>query len=289
MVSGTFLIDSVNAMTVSYITEDTWIFSYATGGQSGWNYEGNSTFLVGYNTGNRYGIVNMSITDLIEDYENGVVPDFVYLRLYGYLHVLGDYDLPIEIYRIISAWDNETITWNNQPSYSASNVSYYLMDGAIFSGSGNSGWIYIDITNDFIVNVLDVAGIDFYGYMLKGLYTDESQYASFSAEEQGSGIGSIYYSSEEEEEEENIITGDFLVNWFIYAVFLVVIPVAMTVYISNLGQQANPLLMLVTFLGSETLMSAISLSIGIIDIWFMLVIIIVDVLIILGLMKGRSG
>jgi len=84
------------------------------------------------------------------------------------------------------------------------------------------------------------------------------------------------------------VTDDFLTNWFIYAIFLVVIPIAMTAYISNLGENASSVLMLVTFLGSETLMSAISLSIGLIDTWFMLVVIIVDVLIILGLMKGRG-
>lgn len=83
------------------------------------------------------------------------------------------------------------------------------------------------------------------------------------------------------------VTGDFLTNWFIYAIFLLVIPLSITVYVG--GQfNTNPMLMLVTFLGSETLMTAISLSIGLVDLWFMLVVIIMDVLIILGLMKGRS-
>jgi len=95
------------------------------------------------------------------------------------------------------------------------------------------------------------------------------------------------YSYEGETGYDHGITGDFLANWFIYALFLLVIPLAITVYVGG-NINPNPMLMLVTFLGAETLMSAISLSIGLVDLWFMIVIIIVDVLIILGLMKGGS-
>jgi len=84
------------------------------------------------------------------------------------------------------------------------------------------------------------------------------------------------------------IDGDFLANWFIYAVFLLVIPISIIVYVGG-NVNPNPMLMLITFLGAETLMSAISLSIGLVDLWFMLVIIIVDVLVILGLMKSGSA
>jgi len=84
------------------------------------------------------------------------------------------------------------------------------------------------------------------------------------------------------------VTGDFLTNWFIYAVFLLVIPISITVYVGG-AVNPNPLLLLVTFLGAETLMTAISLSIGLVDLWFMLVVIIMDVMIILGLMKSGRG
>lgn len=84
------------------------------------------------------------------------------------------------------------------------------------------------------------------------------------------------------------VTGDFLANWFIYAVFLLVIPISITVYVGG-AVNPNPLLLLVTFLGAETLMTAISLSIGLVDLWFMLVVIIMDVMIILGLMKSGKG
>ena len=92
-----------------------------------------------------------------------------------------------------------------------------------------------------------------------------------------------YTIGEEVEESEEM--GDFLANWFIYAIFLLVIPISITVYVGG-NINPNPMLMLITFLGAETLMSAISLSIGLVDLWFMLVIIVIDVLIILGLMRG---
>lgn len=77
-------------------------------------------------------------------------------------------------------------------------------------------------------------------------------------------------------------------DWFMYAIFLVVIPLGMTIYVGGSNEKfQNPLLMLITFLGMETLMSTISLAIGLVNVWFMLVIIIVDVLIILGLMRAR--
>jgi len=84
-----------------------------------------------------------------------------------------------------------------------------------------------------------------------------------------------------------IVTGDFLTDWFIYAIFLLAIPLAMTVYMG--GQFSfNPVLMLVTFMGAETLMAAISVAINLVSLWFMLVVIITDIMIIIGMLKGKG-
>lgn len=82
------------------------------------------------------------------------------------------------------------------------------------------------------------------------------------------------------------VDGDSLTDWFIFAVFLVVIPLGITVYVGGALENNSPMLLLITFMSSETLMSAISLSIGLINIWFILIVIIMDILIILGLLKS---
>lgn len=87
----------------------------------------------------------------------------------------------------------------------------------------------------------------------------------------------------------NDVSGDFMINFFTLGIFLLVIPISITGAITGIfaggGNSVAPSLILSAFLASETLMSAIALSVNIINIWFMLAIIIVDVIVIVAMTK----
>ena len=280
LISGCFFVPFIFGYTGSSVLDtdqDSWVFS----ADPDENYDSDILMYAGYNTGNRYALIGLNVTDLVDAYNYGFFDDDVHLRVYGILAFTGS-GLQVDVFRITSEWNASTVTWNTKPTISESVSSLYLPE---VDAEASKEFFYFDIHDD-LMDVLNYEGVGFYGYMLFGL--NSTQMFSIDSLEAGTyEVSVVYgYDEEEEEEEEGIVTGEFLTNWFMYAIFLVVLPIAMTAYISNLGEHANPTLMLVTFLGSETLMSAISLSIGLIDIWFMLVVIIVDILLILGLMKG---
>lgn len=264
---------------------DTFILS---GAESGDNKNGVGYIGSGkpYNTA--YALIFINDTTLRDAYLYGYFNDNVHLRIY--YRSMGSSGLTYNwrIYRITSAWDASTVTWDTAPTYSSMLYNYTITKSVSWDAYE---YCYLDIHDDF--QAVMEEDVDYYGYMIY-CYDINGVANWVNWEEEEVGVNDLrlvygYDEDEDEGEDEGItVTGEFLTNWFMYAIFLVVIPIAMTAYISNLGQQASPSLMLVTFLGSETLMSAISLSIGLIDIWFMLVVIIVDVLLILGLMKGRG-
>lgn len=78
---------------------------------------------------------------------------------------------------------------------------------------------------------------------------------------------------------ENAVT-----NWLVLGVVLLV-PSFM---FAGMGASISPSMGIITFFSGLTLMGAISLSISLINIWFMLVIIIVDVIVILGLLRSNN-
>lgn len=80
------------------------------------------------------------------------------------------------------------------------------------------------------------------------------------------------------------VDNNLILNFFMYGIFFLAIPLTVTVYV---GGATNSSLGITTFVGVETLMGAIGLSIGLIDIWFMIVIIILDVLLIFTMIRNR--
>jgi len=291
--SSIVFINSVNGLmygdylTGEDILNDSFIFSY----------EPDTTHdqfhaQTGRNSGYRKSLVEFNTTGITES------SAYVYLKVYGQFHQTSGYQTYCDfyLYRIEESWDESTVTWNTQPSISGSvgwtNVTCW--------GDLTYDWVYLNITDDWN-NLIGESFTDFYGYMVyfDAVATSYSYFDYHIREGSPSEAPIIYYSqwsldstgepyTGEEEDEGGVIDGDFLANWFIYAVFLLVIPISITVYVGG-NVNPNPMLMLITFLGAETLMSAISLSIGLVDLWFILVIIIVDVLVILGLMKSGSA
>ena len=80
------------------------------------------------------------------------------------------------------------------------------------------------------------------------------------------------------------VDSNLILNFFMYGIFFLAIPLTVSVYV---GGATNPSLGITTFVGAETLMGAIGLSIGLIDVWFMIVIIIADVLLIFTMIRNR--
>lgn len=75
---------------------------------------------------------------------------------------------------------------------------------------------------------------------------------------------------------------DTLTNWTILGITLLV-PSFM---FAGIGSSINPIMGMIGFIGGLTLMGCITLSIGMVDLWFLFGILIVDVLVILGLSKS---
>ena len=293
LIIGLFSASSVNAF-YGTVVMDAYEDTYITGGShANTNHEGLDYLNVGFPSTRSTAYFRYNLTDMQAEYDYGHYNDNVHIRIYGGFN-FGDTDfltVDWKVYRIIEEWDVSTVTYNDPAVLSSLLYNYTLTKSEPWA-SGE--FVYLDITEDLDSVFLNASGtVMYYGYAITFDPVGQG-YASWLVNSIEAGIyeGSIVYGYDEDEEAEGeyegVITGEFLTNWFIYAIFLVVLPIAMTAFISNLGEHANPTLMLVTFLGSETLMSAISLSIGLIDLWFMLVVIIVDVLIILGLMKGRG-
>lgn len=127
-------------------------------------------------------LLNQSdLTDIINLYDLGFLDGKqFYIRTYSYLTTSSpSYDMKIDVHRINAEFDASGLTWNNKPTYEATNCSYYFVDG------DNSGadFHYLNITDDFL-DVLDNDGADFGGYLLKDAYgnTIKQQFHSQSLE-----------------------------------------------------------------------------------------------------------
>lgn len=93
--------------------------------------------------------------------------------------------------------------------------------------------------------------------------------------------GDIDYTSFDDEN-----LSDFMINFILYALFFIAIPLMLAIYIN--GEFNNPQFALLTFIGGLTLMGAICLQIGFIDLWFMIVILVIDVVMIFALLRRNA-
>lgn len=82
-----------------------------------------------------------------------------------------------------------------------------------------------------------------------------------------------------------------MADLFMYGIFFVALPLTMSVKIGAMGSDRdswiNPSLGISAFVAMETIMGAITLAMGVIDLWFMIAILIVDAVLIFAMMKGR--
>lgn len=91
-----------------------------------------------------------------------------------------DYQTPnIRAYAITDSWSTDSLTWNNQPSYSSTICSSTSVNTTRY---GSTNWYKMDIT-DILKGWLDLT-IDEYGLVLKEVY------------ETSSSAKTSYYSSE---------------------------------------------------------------------------------------------
>jgi len=98
-------------------------------------------------------------------------------------------------------------------------------------------------------------------------------------------IGAYWYPVSGEIEIPDVdVSSDLILNFFMYGIFFLAIPLTVSV---SVGGATNSSLGITTFIGAETLMGAIGLSIGLIDLWFMAVIIIIDAVIIVTMLRGK--
>jgi len=80
-------------------------------------------------------------------------------------------------------------------------------------------------------------------------------------------------------------TASLMTNFFMYGIFFIALPLTMSLYVGGLN---NHSIGISVFMAMETVMGAIVLSIGYINLWFMVTIIIVDIVLVFAMLKGRS-
>lgn len=182
--------------------------------------------LTGYNVGWWKILLKWNVSDLVEKYNYGIYNEKVNIRVYARMYLDQVLPIGVEVYRITSDWSGNTATWNNQPDYSASNISYLYIDGVYKS---NLRFYYFDISVDFL-DVLDDGGSGFYGYMLKGLNYDP-QCLQVDTIEAGSFEAAIFYgdyeeTGEEEEDADTSIFMNFIVLFMIVGLPAVVLSMA---------------------------------------------------------------
>lgn len=239
----------------------------------------------GYNTGYRRPYIEFNST-------NGDFGDYVYIVLYGnfqQFYQFGYRYADFKLYEVDEDWNETDLTWNNKPSL---RPSFDTINVTVHPDTSDF-YLYLDITdswNDFV----STSFADYYGYaIIMEKYNDYAYFVFDSL--QGTNAPYLFFSQIElntdgepigtTDDSESDILGTTILDFMLYGFFFVAIPVGIAVYI---GSILNPTLGLTTFLGAETLMGAICLKIGFIDIWFMLVLIIIDILIIIVMIKGSG-
>lgn len=275
VISNIFILNVSAIGSVSNPTKDSWVFGYT--GNVNTNYGSDGVLNLGYNVNYRYLYIDWNITDLVTDYGLGNIPEKVYIRLFAYFFIISpNQDLEVNVYRVLSDWNETDITYNNQPTL-GSICSSVTVDG---SEPTIHQYYYIDITDDFL-DVLDSGGSGFYGYCLKTPYSSVEQFMYVYSKETTSSYNSIYYGLETTVSDVPDYS-DELTYWVIIAIVLLM----PSITIAGISAQISPSMGIIGFLGGLTIMGAISLNVGLINIWFMFVIIVVDILIILGLIKN---
>ena len=81
------------------------------------------------------------------------------------------------------------------------------------------------------------------------------------------------------------IDADFMTNWVVIAIVLLM----PSLMFASIGASISPSMGIISFIGGLTIMGGISLTIHLINVWFMFAIIIVDILLIVGMLKGGSN
>lgn len=165
------------------------------------------------------------------------------------------------------------------------NETGYLSQNGTYTFSDSFGVKDGDITNGFFDVQLDIRTFTTSPYKLENIvinciFDDEILTVSILAYWYPVGGGTDEGIDTGDAEE----TGNFILNFFMYGLFFIAIPLTIVFYV---GGFQNPSLGMSAFVGAETLMGAITLSMGFINIWFMTVIIIVDIVIIVAMLKYR--
>lgn len=267
-----------------YLTDgwnDTFIFSYED-----YTHGNLSMMYTGYNTGYRRILVEHNTTGITE------TAPYVYLKLTGEFHQTEPqnlYYVNFILYEITESWSENSTTWTNCPSFD----DYFDVINVTVHDDLETFDLYLDISDSWD-EFVGTSFASYYGYMV---YMErENNYSFFECDSfEGSYSPIIYYSQfelntdgiPEEQEEEPDETSDLMLNLFLYGILFIAIPLSVSVYTGSIGNSFNPSLGLVSFIGAETLMGAICLKIGFIDIWFMTVLIIMDVLLIVAMVKYR--
>lgn len=282
ILTSIFFISNVNAYFGAVVLEtdkDTYIES---GSEADSNFNSMSYISTGYPYHITKALIGFNITGLIEAYQYGYFDNDVHLRFYYRSMTSGGTVFDWRIYRITEDWNVSTVTWNTAPNITSLLYNYTITKTEIWS---TYEYCYLDIHDDF-QQVLE-ENVDFYGYMIYCSGFTSNWQVQWNNEESETYMGTIVYGydeDEEEEEEEYEVTASLMVDFFMYGIFFIAIPLTITVYVGGIH---NPSLGMTSFIATETLMGAIALSIGLISIWFMTVIIIVDVIIIIAMLKYR--
>lgn len=230
--------------------------------------------------------ININTTDIItQDIE------YAYLKVYGHVSNAGDENFTVRIYEVNESWDETTLTHNNQPEQTQINTLDLDYDGGI----EDIFW-YLDITDSWD-EFYGLSFTDFYGYSIYLVNNGGSEYFYLYTID-SSFYSTVYYSNieldiygnplSESGTSEPLLSDTLILDFVLYGVFFLVIPLTIVVSVSNLGDKISGSLLISTFVGSETLMGAIALNIGIIDIWFMFAIIVLDVILILAMIRSSN-
>ena len=263
---------------VDYVSYDVKIYSDTPDT----NYEGLNLALGTVEGRYLYALMDFNITYAVEQYGLGVVPEYVYIRLWAKFQQMSpDENLTgVLVYPITESWNSSEVTWNTKPSYSSVSTTEQELD----LNHGNNQYFYFDITSDFL-DVLARAGTSFYGYMLVCDSNGQSLFWADMAGEPDSDESSIYYSDEDLLFiDDDIDDGGFMntkegANLMLIFIFLFVPSMFLAMIMKSVG------IPVIGFIAGLGIMTSIGVKVGLIDLWFLFVMVLVMVLLILSMVK----
>jgi len=279
-----FIVPKVQAPIYVINTEnDCFTFSYYP--DTNYNTGADNQYLsIGYANGFRYGWVNWNLTELLDMWENPDIPtNYIYVNVSVRLLTGGGslWGMNMGLARITESWDESTITHNNRPAVSSTVTTTYL-DYATYYHASDYSQAYFDVS-DNLNYYLAINGTGFYGYRFYG--SNGTQVAHIATHESGYQEAQIIFSSVDligEAEEEDVgevigITHNQFNDMMFYFLFLLVPSLFLAMMLRQIAG--------IAFCSGLGLMSAIGYSVGIIPIWFLLVIFVVLVVILFALFK----